>query len=141
MYRNTLRKEILFSKRQMVVFKYCSRWSLSTKNTILKSVGGVTRLLENKTIALLRWELCSSHLARYLQDFEELSSSENVSICHVGKRDHHHEDTATFKESFIKDKKMSAILLLLILSRLIHFHESIIPQYHLMKKLKKVLQI
>lgn len=56
------------------------------------------------------------------------------------KRDHHHEDTAAFKERFIQDVKRSTIFFLLILSRLIHFHQSIIPQYHLMKSIPNLEQ-
>ena len=60
---------------------------------MLKGVGGVTHLLNRQDdSALLRWELCSHHLSKMLVDFEELLSTETVSICHPSTTKHHHED-------------------------------------------------
>lgn len=38
-------------------------------------------------------------------EFKEISSNENVSICHFAKKDYHHEDIPAFKERFIEDLK------------------------------------
>ena len=70
-----------------------------------------------------------------------ISSNGNVSICHVTKRDHNHEDADAFLERFIEDVKKMAIIFLLTLWESIHFYQSIILQYCLMQKLRKVLQI
>ena len=51
-------------------------------NAVLKSVAGVHILSRQYESALLRWELCSHDLAKYLKDFEDVCSQTNVSICH-----------------------------------------------------------
>ena len=40
----------------------------------IKSVGGVTRLLNRQEDSAFRWELCSHDLSKMLLDFEELDS-------------------------------------------------------------------
>ena len=73
-------------------------------NAALKSVAGVTHILNRQDeSALLRWELCSHDLAKYLKDFEDVCSQTNVSICHQSTTEHHHEDTVAFKDRFIND--------------------------------------
>ena len=73
-------------------------------NAVLKSVAGVTHILNRQDeSALLRWELCSHDLAKYLKDFENICSQTNVSICHQSTIKHHHEDTVAFKDRFIND--------------------------------------
>ena len=70
-------------------------------NAVLKSVAGVTHILNTQDeSALLRWELCSHDLAKYLKDFEDVCSQTNVSICHQSTTEHHHE---AFKDRFIND--------------------------------------
>ena len=52
-------------------------------NAVLKSIAGVTHILNRQDEStLLRWELCSHDLAKYLKDFEDVCSQTNVSICH-----------------------------------------------------------
>ena len=73
-------------------------------NAVLKSVAGVTYILNRQDeSALLRWELCSHDLAKYLKDFEDVCCQTNVSICHQSTTEHHHEDTVAFKDRFIND--------------------------------------
>ena len=73
-------------------------------NAVLKSVAGVTHILNRQDeSALLRWELCSHDLAKYLKDSKDVCSQTNVSICHQSTTEHHHEDTVAFKDRFIND--------------------------------------
>ena len=73
-------------------------------NAVLKSVAGVTHILNRQDeSALLRWELCSHDLAKYLKYFQDVCSQTNVSICHQSTTEHHHEDTVAFKDRFIND--------------------------------------
>ena len=73
-------------------------------NSVLKSVASVTHILNRQDeSALLRWELCSHDLAKYLKGFEDVCSQTNVSICHQSTTEHPHEDTVAFKDRFIND--------------------------------------
>ena len=74
------------------------------KNAVLKSVACVTHILNRRhESVLLRWDLCSHDLAKYLKDFEDFCSQTNVSICHQSTTEHHHKDTVAFKDCFIND--------------------------------------
>ena len=78
--------------------------SINKKNAVLKSVAGVTHILNRQDeSALLQWELCSHDLAKYLKDSKDVCSQTNVSICHQSTTEHHHEDTVAFKDRFIND--------------------------------------
>ena len=73
-------------------------------NTVSKSVAGVTHILNRQDeSALLRWELYSYDLAKYVKDFEDVCSQANVSICHQSNTEQHHENTVAFKDRFIND--------------------------------------
>ena len=75
-------------------------------NAVLKSVPGVTHILNRQDeSALLWWELCSYDIAKYLKDFKDVYSQTNVSICHQSTTEHHYEDTLAFKDPFINDVK------------------------------------
>ena len=73
-------------------------------NAVLKSVGGVTNFLNRQDeSALVRWELCSHDLSKMLLDFEDILSSENISICYPLQTEKHHEDTKVFRDRFVND--------------------------------------
>ena len=75
-------------------------------NAVLKSVAGVTHILNRQDeSALLRWELCSHDIAKYLKDFKDVCSQTNVSICHQSTIEDHYEDTLAFKDPFINNVK------------------------------------
>ena len=73
-------------------------------NAVLKSAASATHILNRQDeSALLRWELCSHDLAKYLKDSKDVCSQTNLSICHQSTTEHHHEDTVAFKDRFIND--------------------------------------
>ena len=74
-------------------------------NRTIKASGGATNLVNKADdSALIRWETCGPDIARLITEFEDSMQNEVIPNC-TSTFEKHHEDNASFQETFARDVK------------------------------------